>query len=258
MNSLELQQWKKDEKAPFKGWEFSYLKGRYNEGNPNWNYKSIAKRLIEKSNSVLDVATGGGEVFSEILSVFKPNETVAIEGYKPNVSVARKNLKKSSVKVIHANETRMLPFKDEKFDLVLNRHGGLNVKEIGRIISYGGIFFTQQVDGRNLEDLMKEFGAKPKWEFNTLTNITKQLKSANFEIIEAKEWKGKTVFKDVGALVYFIKVVPWIIDDFSVKKHQAVLEKLQKRIEKKGKLEFTARRFLIFSSSCFKSWAFLI
>ena len=121
----------------------------------------------------------------------------------------------------------------------------MNVKEIGRIISYGGIFFTQQVDGRNLEDLMKEFGAKPKWEFNTLTNVTKQLKNVNFEIVEAKEWKGKTVFKDIGALVYFIKAVPWIIDDFSVKKHQAVLEKLQKRIEKKGKLEFTARRFLI-------------
>ena len=245
MNPLEIQQWKKDEKAPFKGWEFSYLKGRYNEGNPTWNYKSIAKLLVKKSNSVLDLATGGGEVFSEILSVFKPNVAVAIEGYKPNVSVARKNLRKYSVKVIYANETKILPFENGKFDLVLNRHGGLNVKELGRIISSGGIFFTQQVDGRNLKDLMKEFGVKPKWEFNTLTNIKKQLKSVNFEIIEAKEWKGKTMFKDVGALVYFIKVVPWIIDDFSLKKHQSILEKLQKRIEKKRKLEFTARRFFI-------------
>ena len=248
MNSLEIQQWKKDEKAPFKGWEFSYLKGRYSEGNPTWSYKSIAKRLIRKSNSVLDLATGGGEVFSEILSAFKPKEAVAIEGYKPNVSVARKNLRKHGVKVIYAKETKKLPFDNEEFDLVLNRHGGVNAKsakEIGRIISTGGIFFTQQVDGRNMEDLMKEFGAKPKWEFNTLTNITKQLKGVNFEIIKAKEWKGKTVFKDIGALVYFIKVVPWIIDDFSVKKHQATLERLQKRIEKKGKLEFTARRFLI-------------
>ena len=92
---------------------------------------------------------------------------------------------------------------------------------------------------------MNEFGTKPKWEFNTLTNVKKQLEKSGFEIVKAREWKGKTIFKDVGALVYFLKAIPWIVDDFSLKKHQTILEKFQKRIEKKGKLEFTARRFLI-------------
>jgi ubiquinone/menaquinone biosynthesis C-methylase UbiE len=243
---IELMgQWKKDEKARFEGWDFSYIKDRYSEGNPNWNYKSIAKKLIKKSNSVLDMATGGGEAFSEILSVFRPEKAIAIEGYKPNVSVARKNLQKRSVKVIYANETKKLPFNKEEFDLVLNRHGGFNVNELARIIASGGTFLTQQVDGRNLKDLMNEFGTKPKWEFNTLTNVKKQLEKSGFEIVKAREWKGKTIFKDVGALVYFLKAIPWIVDDFSLKKHQTILEKLQKRIEKKGKLEFTARRFLI-------------
>ncbi len=240
-----LQQWKKDEKAPFEGWDFSYLEGRYNEGNPNWNYKSTAKRLIKKSNSVLDMATGGGEAFSEILSAFKPKKAIAIEGYKPNVSVARKNLRKCGVKVIYANETKKLPFNKGEFDFVLNRHGGFNVNELARIISSRGLFFTQQIDGRNLKDLMKEFRAKPKWEFNTLSNVTKNLKEVGFEIVDAKEWKGKTIFKDVGALVYFLKAIPWIVDDFNVNKHLQVLKKLQKRLEKKGRFEFTARRFLI-------------
>src|SRR3989338_5452481 len=180
-----VQQWKRDEKAPFEGWNFSYLKGRYTEGNPNWGYNSIANGLIKKSKSVLDMATGGGEVFSEILSKFKPKKSVAIEGYGPNVLIARKNLQRCGVEVIYANETKKLPFENERFDLILNRHGGLNVKEIKRVLSSGGIFLTQQVDGRNLKDLMKEFGAKPKWEFNTLTHVTKQLKNAGFEILEA-------------------------------------------------------------------------
>ena len=215
------------------------------EEEPNWNYKSAAKRLIKKSDSVLDMATGGGEVFSEILSVFKPKKAVAIERYKPNVSVARKNLKKYGVKVIYANETKRLPFENEEFDLILNRHGGFNIKELERIILSAGIFFTQQVDYRNLKDLIKEFGVEPKYEFNTLSNVTKHLKEIGFEIVEAKEWKGKIIFKDVGALVYFLKAIPWIVDDFSVKNHKTILEEFQRRIEKKGKLEFTARRFLI-------------
>lgn len=204
MSKKELiQQWKRDERALFEGGDFSYLKGRYNGGNPNWNYKSTAKKLIKKLNSVLDMATGGGEAFSEILSVFNPKKAIAIEGYKSNVSVARKNLQKHSVKVIYANETKKLPFNKGEFDLVLNRHGGFNANELSRIVASGGIFFTQQVDGRNLKDLMKSFGAKPKWELNTLSNVTKNLKDAGFKIVEAKEWKGKTIFKDVGSLVFF-------------------------------------------------------
>jgi len=242
-----IQQWKKEEKEPFEGWDFSHIKGRFKEGDPDWNYKSTAKKLIKKSNSVLDMATGGGEGFSEILSVFNPKKAIAIEGYKPNVSVAGKNLQKHGVKVIYSNEAKKLPFYKGDFDLVLNRHGGLapNLNELARIIAPGGIFLTQQVDGRNLKDLMKEFGVKPKWEFNTLSNVTKNLKKAGFEIVDSKVWKGKTTFKDVGALIYFLKAIPWIVDNFSVKKHLTILEKLQKRIQKKGKLEFTARRFLI-------------
>ena len=243
-----IKKWKNDEKTLFEGWNFSYLNGRYTEGEPNWKYKSIAKKLIKKSNSVLDMATGGGEVFAEVLATFNPSKVVAIEGYKPNVSIARKKLQKFKAHVIYVDETDRLPFNYNQFDLILNRHGGINkdsVKEINRILSKNGLFFTQQVDGRNWLDLMKEFNVKSKWESNTLSNITKHLKKNGFEIIVAKEWTGKTIFRDVGALVYILKAIPWIVDDFSVNKHISILEKLHKRIENKGKLEFTARRFLI-------------
>ena len=240
-----LDQWKKYEVAPFEGWDFSYIKGQYNEGNPDWSYKSYAERFIKRSNSVLDMATGGGEAFSELLSEFRPNKAVAIEGYKPNVSVARNNLDKYNVKVIYANETKKLPFNEGEFDLVLNRHGGFNVKELARILSSGGIFFTQQVDGRNLIDLMEQFGTKPKWQSNVLKEVIKCLEDVGFEIVEAKEWNGKTVFNNVGALIYFLKAIPWIVDDFSIEKYQPVLEKLHKEVEEKGKIEFISRRFLI-------------
>lgn len=249
MNKKQLiKQWKKDEKTSFKGWDFSYIKNRYKQYEPSWNYKSLAKKLIKNSKAVLDMATGGGEVLSEILLTHKPKKVIAIEGYKPNIKVARKKLKPFNAKVIEIGETKKLPFNNEEFDLVLNRHGGLNkksVKEIHRILSPKGIFLTQQVDGKNLKDLLKEFNTKSKWKYNTLTNIKKHLKEIGFKIKKEKEGTGKTVFKDVGALVYFLKAIPWIVDNFSVNKYLSVLKKLQKRIEKKGKLSFTSKRFLI-------------
>lgn len=240
-----ISQWKEDEKAVFKGWDFSYLKKRMIDENPLWNYDEIAKKLIKKSKSVLDMATGGGEVFSEILSVHRPEEAIAIEGYKPNVSITRKRLLKQDVKVIYADETKKLPFKNKEFELVLNRHGGFNFKELERVLSPKGIFFTQQVDSRNLEDLMKRFGTKTKWPNNTLKTIKKQLKFSGFKIISAKEWKGKTIFKDIGAIVYYLKAIPWVVENFSIEKHKNYLIELQKDLERNGKLEFKITRFTI-------------
>lgn len=246
-----IQQWEKDEKAPFAGWDFSYLQGRQTEKEPPWQYTAIAKRLIKRSKAVLDMATGGGEIFSQILSAGKPRKIIATEGYRPNVSVAAKNLNKFGVKVVYADETKKLPFKKASFDLVLNRHGGFNVKELSRIISPRGYFLTQQVDGRDLLDLMREFKALPKWPHHTLVNVKKQLRGAGFSIKKAEKWNSQTIFKDVGALVYFLKAIPWIVDGFNVKKYLRVLEKLQKRLQKTGKLIFASKRFLILAKRKF-------
>ena len=84
-----IKQWKKEERMPFKGWDFSYIKNRIIEEKPPWNYAKIARQLIRKSKSVLDMETGGGEIFSS-LGPF-PKHAIAYEGYKPNVKVASWN-----------------------------------------------------------------------------------------------------------------------------------------------------------------------
>ena len=244
MNNL-IKQWKKDEKAPFQGWDFSYIKGRHKFCEPPWDYVALAKERVKKATSILDMATGGGEVFAKILSSFRPDKIVAIEGFKPNVAVARNKLKNLNVDVVFANETKKLPFKDGEFDLVLNRHGGLNVSEISRIIKSGGEFFTQQVDGLNWFDLMEDFGTKPKWPWNTLKKVSKSLKDNGFEIERSKEYEDKTIFRDVGALVYVLKAVPWTVNNFSVEKYSAVLKRLNKKVETNGRLEYFCKNFLI-------------
>ncbi len=239
-----INQWEKDEKAVFKGWDFSYLKKRMVEPNPPWDYVKIAKKLVRKSKAVLDMETGGGEIFSSLKPF--PKHAVAYEGYKPNVPVARRRLNLLGVKVIECRNLKHLPFKDQEFDLILNRHGAINAKEIYRILQEGGIFFTQQVTGSDdSQDLVKEFGAKRKFSDINLRRYAKELKEAGFKIKVSKKWKSKKIFKDVGAIVYYLRAVPWIVKGFSVKNNLKDLKKLQKKLEKNKQLKFDTARFMI-------------
>src|SRR3989344_4979722 len=235
MNEKELlKQWKKDENAVFEGWNFSYLKERMIEEIPHWNYIKIAKKLVRKSNSVLDMETGGGEIFS-LLAPF-PENAVAYEGYKPNVPIAGKRLEPFGVKVVECNNLKKLPFKDREFDLVLNRHGAINAKEIYRILKNKGVFFTQQVTGsEDLQDLAKEFKAKRKFNNITLEEYERQLKEAGFKIKESRKWNGRKIFKDVDAIVYYLRAIPWIVEGFSVDNNISELKRLQSNLERDRK-----------------------
>lgn len=239
-----LDQWKKEESAPFEGWDFSYLKkDRMIEEPLPWDYRATAKELVQKSRAVLDMGTGGGEVFSSLAPF--PKHTIAIEGYRPNVAIARERLEPLGVKVLEVDESYNLPFRDGEFDLVLNRHSAFDAKEVFRILETGGAFFTQQVGGGNLGDLIKAFDAIPKFLDWTLDVIRKRVRDAGFRVKEAKEWTGKVEFKDVGAIVYFLKAIPWAVEGFSVDNNLAHLEGLQDRINRGEKLIFTQVRFLI-------------
>lgn len=251
MDDLYLQ-WKKEEQTPFVGWDFSYLRERWFDEKSPWNYKQIARELLDKSTSVLDMGTGGGEVLSSLTPF--PEHTVATEGYKPNVSVARKRLKPLGVKVFEVDESGKLPFKDVEFDLVINKHSAYDEVDVYRILKLGGIFLTQQVSGDNLKDLVSEFGeASGNTRYTKTKNLinwslevaVENLKKAGFIITQTEEWTGKLNFNDLGALVYYLKAIPWVVSGFSVDTHKQYLEKLQARLEKDKILSFTQTRFLI-------------
>jgi hypothetical protein len=138
-----------------------------------------------------------------------------------------------------------MPFEDGEFDLVLNRHSAFNPNEVARILALGGTFLTQQVHGLWAYDLLAAFDAKPKWADVTPEKYLPSLKSAGLEIINQQEWTGKLTFIDVGAVVYYLKAVPWLVANFSVETHLKYLLKLQSQLEDKKILSFAAKKYII-------------
>jgi SAM-dependent methyltransferase len=247
MNQTDLiESWKREEQQPFTGWDFSYLDGRMLEEQPPWSYSARAAELMRRASSVIDLGTGGGERFLKLREHW-PKKVVVTEDYPPNFKLATERLTPLGVKVVKVELTddAPLPFADGEFDLVLNRHSGFNSNEVARILAVGGTFLTQQVHGLWAYDLLATFDAKPQWPTSTLDKYVPRLKAAGLTIVNTREWSGTLAFTDVGAIVYYLKAVPWLVPGFSVETHLSYLLKLQSRLENGEALAFVARKYLI-------------
>lgn len=236
-------QWLREAAKPFEGWDFSYLEGRLVEGDPPWSYPDLARAAISRSSDILDIATGGGEVFAGLAPF--PGRATAVEGYVPNLPIARRRLEPLGVQVFEGNTRSGMPFSDGAFDLVLNRHGGFRAKEMHRILKPGGVFLTQQVGGDNLADLTAVFGSTLPYPDNTLGRVRDEFVTLGCEIRRAEAWRGAVTFADVGAVIYFLKAVPWVVQGFAMERRLDELEALQGRLDDGQPLQFTYTRFLI-------------
>lgn len=247
MNPSELvETWKREEQLPFSGWDFSHLDGRMIEEQAPWSYSSRAMELMRQASAVVDLGTGGGERWLRLRDYWPP-KVVATEDYPPNFKLATERLAPFGVQVVEVRLTDddLMPFADGEFDLVLNRHSGFNAEEVARILAPGGTFLTEQIHGLWAHDLLAVFGCKPQWPEATLEKYVPQLEAAGLTIIQAQDWSGRLCFTDVGAIVYYLKAVPWLVSGFSVETHWKPLLTLQRRLESGERLAFVARKFLI-------------
>jgi hypothetical protein len=121
------------------------------------------------------------------------------------------------------------------------------VKELYRLLKKGGLFITQQVGGENERDLVEMVLPDAEKPFPHL-NLKEQKKAfvdAGFQILEADEAYRPIKFYDVGAFVWFARIIEWEFPGFSVDKCFEQLVEMQKIIGEKGEVKGTTHRYLI-------------
>jgi len=237
-----------ESKHPFSGWNFSYIEDRVVNAPLTWSYTSTILPLVRVAESLLDMGTGGGEFLASLMPL--PKYTCATESYEPNVPIAKKRLETLGVKVFFCKDKDELPFKDEKFELIINRHEYYSEKEVYRVLKPNGIFITQQVGDKNDAKLRLALTGSEKSENDTEWNLNfaeEKLKANGFEIVEGQEIINSTRIFDVGAIVYFLKAIPWELPGFTVEKYYNKLLEIHKLITDKGYLELESNnhRFII-------------
>ena len=248
MNTQDLKAiWLEEEKAAhIHGWDFSHISGRCDEGaDLPWDYKQVIKRYLRDDMNILDYDTGGGEF---LLSLHHPYDKIsATEGYPPNVELCKETLLPLGIDFKACGDASNIPFPDESFDLILNRHGDFDAKELYRLLKKGGIFITQQVgedNDRDLVEMVLPNTEKPFPHMN-LKEQKKAFESTGFQIVEEGEAYRPITFYDIGAFVWFARIIEWEFPGFSVDRCFEQLLTMQKMIEETGKVEGTTHRYLI-------------
>ncbi|MBE6758788.1 MAG: methyltransferase domain-containing protein [Ruminococcaceae bacterium] len=247
MNRNQLiSAWKAEEDiAHIHGWDFSHIHGRFSEFDLSWDYREIVLRHLKPEMKLLDVDTGGGEF---LLGLGHPHaNTAATEAYSPNVELCAETLLPLGIDFREGDGSERLPYDDGSFDIIINRHGDFNPADMYRLLKSGGLFITQQVGAENDRELVDLLMGERKIAFpdQYLSKAVNAFQNAGFEIIEEQECFTPIRFFDIGALVWFARVIPWEFSGFSVDSCLDHLLEAQRRLEADGCVEGRAHRFML-------------
>ena len=213
---------------PFVGWDFSYLDGRMVEHQPSWDYLERVEDLAGEVLSMVDMCTGGGEFLAGLKR--RPPAVVATESYAPNFNLAKKRLTPFGIEVVRAGYEGDLPLHGRTFDLVINRHGGYAAAEVAQALNPEGRFVTQQVGADNCAGVNRDLGVPRSPDSWSLDVAVGALENSGFEILNAFEEFPKIEFHDIGALVFYLRAIPWQVPGFDVVDFRSELLKIHDAI----------------------------
>lgn len=232
--------------APVDGWDFSWLDGRAVEQRPSWGYQRKLGEHLARASAALDVQTGGGEVLAGVPKL--PPVVVATEGWPPNVAKATRLLHPLGAAVVADADEPPLPFADAAFDLVVSRHP-VTVwwDEIARVLRPGGTYLSQQVGPASVFELVEYFlGPQPEARRSRHPDDARAAAvGAGLEVVDLRCERLRVEFFDIGAVVYFLRKVIWMIPGFTVERYRDRLRALHDRIESEGPFVAHSTRFLI-------------
>ena len=116
-----------------------------------------------------------------------------------------------------------------------------------RIVKPGGRFITQQVGGRDCRELNELLQDEVSFEFADWgpDMAASGLETAGFQLLDQREAWVETWVSDIGAVVYYLRQIPWQIERFTVEGYRARLLALHEQMLREGGLTLHSHRFYI-------------
>ncbi|MCP2337741.1 SAM-dependent methyltransferase [Actinomadura rupiterrae] len=228
------------------GWDFSWLDGRATEERPSWGYARLMAARLAGARSALDIQTGGGEVLAQAENL--PRTMAATESWPPNVAKATRLLGPRGVVVVATPDEPPLPFADGAFELVTCRHPAtVWWDEIARVLAPGGTYLAQHVGPASVFELVEYFlGPQPEARRARDPEVeAADARAAGLEVVDLRSERLRMEFFDVGAVIYFLRKVIWMVPGFGVERYRDRLRELDAQIRRDGPFVAHSSRFLI-------------
>lgn len=231
---------------PFEGWSFEWLRGRLQQGAPPWDFRALLRQQMKPDTTLLDLGTGGGEFLVSLAPL--PRRCIATEGYRPNLPIARRRLAPYGVAVIPTGRTHRLPLADGSVHLVVDRHEAFSPREVQRVLREEGWFITQQVGSQNNRELRAWFGTPPERATNHVSSaaaLAREVNSSGLAIRRSAEASFPVEFRDIGAIVYYLRAAPWEVPGFQIDRDRERLLEMHKIIRRDGAFRTSGHRLLV-------------
>ncbi|RPH60056.1 MAG: class I SAM-dependent methyltransferase [Chloroflexi bacterium] len=213
MRSISLDELKQIVRAngELDGWDFSRV--HMERAPAPWEYVDVVRTYLKPTDRVLDIGTGGGEIFLSLAPYFR--EGIGVDQNPAMIATARRNKSAKSIdnvslKIMEASD---LQFDAEEFDIVLLRHLRVYASEIVRVLRPGGYFITQTVGQRSSFNILDAFGWTPAsfgpdW-WQPVTELADRFRAHGCHIIAQAEYDLPCWFKDIQSFMFWLMAVPW-------------------------------------------------
>ncbi len=108
------------------------------------------------------------------------------------------------------------------------------------------MLLSQQIGADNVEELAEAIrGPRPSGPKRGPARERTAAETNGLEVVDVREAALRCVFDDIAAVVYFLRLVVWIVPGFSVDRYRAELRALHDRMRAEGPFVATSHRFLI-------------
>jgi SAM-dependent methyltransferase len=228
---------------PTDAWSFTWLEGRATEERPSWRYFDVVTQAIASSQRMLDVETGTGNLLADLPTL--PELAVGTDDHPPSIAIAGPRLRDRGAHLVRS--TPALPFRDAAFDLVVSRHPVVtDWSEIARVLATDGRVISQQIGPDSLRDLSERLLGPRRSSSNRDPERARRAAERAGLVVERLEVERTAVsFDDIGAVVYFLRLVPWIVPEFAVDRFRIQLRELHEHILRVGSFDTSSCRFLL-------------
>jgi SAM-dependent methyltransferase len=229
------------------GYDFSHI----NTGHAPvpWDYVDIARRYLKPTDRVLDIGTGGGEIFYSLSSCF--GKGVCVD---PSPDMARTAMRnRSTLRLNHISVLRMwagdLAFEANSFDVVLTRHVGVYVSEIVRVLRPGGFFISQTVGQRTSLNILKAFDWTPSsfgpdW-WQSFSDLADQFRSYyGCHVHALAEYDVPIWYQDMASFMVWFMAVPWP-EEIELDKHWQNINRVIETCQTERGIETNEHRELL-------------
>lgn len=188
------------------GWDFSSMQTI--RQNVPWDYAKEVEKYLDKDIDVLDIGTGGGEIFIKLSPRFKYG--LGVDSDVNMVSTARNNsrdLRNVEFKVVDYRLSGIT----RNFDLIIDRHAPFDVSVIYNHLKKDGYFITQQVGEKNMLNIKKASSQLYNMPVINIEDISKN----GFTIVTYKQYDVEYVVKDIESLVFWLNALDIIHADLN-------------------------------------------